>query len=470
MGSTLDRWASDPRRKPLVLRGARQVGKSYLIRTWGRERFGHVVELNLEREPHAIECFSTNDPQATVRRIAALRGRPLPVDGSALLFIDEVQAAPAIFAKLRWFAEELPALPLVAAGSLLDLALRGASFSMPVGRIHNLYLEPLGFDEFLRALGEDVLADVLASDVTWQGIAAGTALAPPLLDKCHDLLRQYVLVGGMPEAVARYAETRSLAEVGEIHLDLLKTFRDDFGKYASLAHHGRLAAVLASVPQQLGQKFQWTRVARDERALALREAADLLCAARVCHRVPASPATGVPVAAGADDRHFKLILLDTGLASAALGLSLSRLERAGDVLLSNEGAVAEQVAGQLLRLTFPAHEDPTLYHWVREERTAEAEVDYLLQQGTDVIPVEVKAGASGTLKSLHILMAARRWSRAVRLWGGPPSLTAVEADTRLGTTARFDLLSLPLFLAEQTRRLLDEAPRARPARRRARKR
>jgi hypothetical protein len=168
----------------------------------------------------------------------------------------------------------------------------------------------------------------------------------------------------------------------------------------------------------------------------------------------ASPAIGVPVAAGADERHFKMLLLDIGLACSALGVSLAALERVADLALANAGAVAEQVAGQLLRLTFAANEDPALFYWHREQTAAQAEVDYLIQHGPSVVPVEVKAGAGGALRSLHLLMAARGWDRAVRLHGGLASVTRVEATSRLGDRAAYDLLSLPLYMTEHVPRLL----------------
>jgi predicted AAA+ superfamily ATPase len=443
-------------RKPLVLRGARQVGKSYLVRTWGEGRFRNLVEVNLERDTKVVSCFADNDPSATLRRLEAHTGKPIARNGDTLLFLDEIQAVPEVLAKLRWLAEELPTLPVVAAGSLLDFALAEHSFSMPVGRVSYLHLEPMGFGEFLCALDEERLAAFLAEEVTVARIGAGDAIPPALHDKLLGLLREYLLVGGMPAAVERYRRERSLLSVAEVHHDLLATLRDDFSKYASRVHHRRLVAVLDSVAQQLGSKFRYRRVDREERAEALRKAVDLLCLARVCHRVQATAASAAPLAAGAAGRPWKVVLLDVGLVSASLGLSLGDLDREPELTLCNRGALAEQLVGQLLRLNFPAHQEPALYYWQRDERGAEAEVDYVVQQGAQLVPVEVKAGATGALKSLHILMAERGWPTAIRFCASPPSLVKVAAQTRSGKTARFTLLSLPLYLVEQLPRLCGE--------------
>ncbi len=438
------------------MRGARQVGKSYLIREWATRRFEDVVELNLERDPAVAACFSDNDPRATLRRlesVARTRIRPGP---STLLFLDEIQAAPEVLAKLRWFAEELPDLPVIAAGSLLDFALCEPTFSMPVGRVSFMHLEPLGFREFLDALGEGLLARTLAEDLTYEGIRAARGGLGPVHDRLMDLFSQYLLVGGMPAAVAAYRRDRSLIAAAEVQADLLAALRSDFAKYAARAHHGRLNAVLASAAQQLGGKFTYRHVDPDERGAAMKTAVKLLCLARVCHRVTATAATGVPLLAGADERRFKLIFVDAGLLSAQLGLSQVGLHTGTDLMLAHRGALAEQAVGQLLRLGFRAHDEPALYYWHREARGAEAEVDYVTQQGPAVVPVEVKAGTTGALRSLHLFMAARGFPLAVRFYGDRPSMTELNLPQAAARpTCR--LLSLPLYAVEEMPRLVAQA-------------
>lgn len=459
----LERWASHPARKPLVVRGARQVGKSWLIRSWGTQRFGGVAELNLERRPEAAACFTDNDPLAVLRRLEVILGRVIPSDGSVALFLDEVQAVPEVLAKLRWFAEELPRMPVIAAGSLLDFALVEHRFSMPVGRISYLHLEPMGFLEFCHACGEERLAAWIHEAVTVERIRAGTAMPIELHDKALSLFRAWVLVGGMPAAVEAYRGNRSFADVAEVHRELLATFRDDFAKYANRSHHRRLTAILDAVPAQLGQKFTYAKVDRDERAAVLKQALELLTLARVCHRVVSTPATGLPVAAGADQKINKVIHLDIGLASTSLRLDLSTLEKAEDLDLINSGAIAEQAVGQLLRLTPPSDSDPALWYWVREQRGASAEIDYITDLGGGILPVEVKAGAGGALRSLHLFMATRRLPWAVRFNSAPPIIQDIDVKTPADGRARYRLLSLPTYLVEVLPALAAQIHQAGPA-------
>ncbi len=424
------------------------MGKSWLIRTWGTKRFGSVIEINLERRPEAATCFVDNDPVAVLRRLEVIIGRAIPTDGSALLFLDEIQAVPEVLAKLRWFAEELPQVPVVAAGSLLDFALAEHQFSMPVGRISYLHLEPMGYFEFCHACDEERLVNWLQNEVTLERIVSGTALPAALHAKAISLFRSWVLVGGMPAAVEAYRRDRSFPPVAEVHRDLLATIRDDFAKYANRAHHHRLTAVLDAVPAQLGQKFTFAKVDRDERAVSLRQALDLLTLARVCHRVISTPATGLPIGAGADTRTMKVIHLDVGLTSTSLRLDLSHLEKAEDINLVNSGAIAEQVVGQLLRLTPVSAEDPALWYWVREQSGSSAEIDYITDLSGRILPIEVKAGAGGTLRSLHVFMASCDLPWAVRFNSAPPVIHDIDAKTPTGKVAKYRLLSLPAYLVE----------------------
>ena len=451
----LDAWAADPRRKPLILRGARQVGKSYLARSWGERRFQSVIEANLERRPELAGCFSDNDPRTILRRLEVALCKAIPCDGSALLFLDEIQTAPQVLAKLRWFAEELPDLALIAAGSLLDFALRDPAVATPVGRITFLHLEPMGFEESCLALGEEPLVRWLREEVSGERIAAGTAIPEELHRHALALFRTWLLVGGMPAAVEAFRIERSLLSVVAVQRDLLATLRDDFAKYSGRVPHERLRGVLDSVPQQLGGKFTYRRVDREQRASALRQAVELLTLARVCHRCSATPARGVPLAAGADDSVFKLLHLDVGLASTSLGLDLAALEKAEDLTLVNQGAVAEQAVGQLLRLGFAANDEPRLFWWRREKRGSEAELDFVHTLGSRVIPIEVKAGKTGTLKSLHGFMAERGLALALRVNSAPPVQHELSVRTPLGP-ASYRLLSLPAYLVEQAPRLLGE--------------
>jgi hypothetical protein len=320
----------------------------------------------------------------------------------------------------------------------------------------------MGFEEFCLALGEEPLVRWLQSEVTVERVAAGAAMPEEPHRHALALFRARCLVGGMPAAVEAFRIERRLLGVAAIQRDLLATLRDDFAKYSGRVPHERLRRVLDSVPQQLGSKFTYRRVDREERASALEQAVELLCLARVCHRCPLTPGRGVPLAAGANDSVFKLLHLDVGLVSTSLGLDLAALESAEDLTLVNQGALAEQAVGQLLRLTFATNDDPHLFWWRREKRGSEAELDFVHALGSRVIPIEVKSGKTGTLKSLHGFMAERQLTLALRVNSAPPILHDLSVNTPFGN-ASYRLLSIPAYLAEQTLRLLGQVREQRSA-------
>lgn len=447
----LDAWAAGDPRQPMVLKGARQVGKTWLVREWGRRRFGAVVEANFERAPGLRACFRETDPIAILEKVERVIRQPVPTDGTSLLFLDEVQGAPDVLARLRRFAEKAPRIPVIAAGSFLDLETPGPS----------LFLEPMGFEEFAEAVGEGRLVARLRRDVTAKSVAPGrTSGGKPPSDAVHAramrVFREWSLIGGMPAAVEAWRTTRSPVEASARHRDILGTLREDFPKYAETAHHGRLDSVLSSVPRQIGSKFSYREADPEERAAALRRAVDLLCRARVCHRVHATRGDGVALGASVSDRHFRLIHMDVGLASSDLGLTAREFDMAGDVLLVRDGAIVEQAVGQSLRSTFPPNVDPALYWWRREKPGSEAVIDYLWSHGSLVVPIEAKAGDAGHMRSLHLFMAERRLPWAVRVNSLPPSVEDIDLRTTTGRRAKYRLLSIPPYLVQQLPRLLDE--------------
>lgn len=438
----LRRWIDRPGRKPLIIRGARQVGKTWLVRQLAAETGRALVELNFERTPAAAGLFESRDPRVVVSLVEAWSNARIDPEHS-VLFLDEIQSAPEVLSRLRWFAEELPELPVVAAGSLLDFVLADHSFSMPVGRVEYLHLEPMGFSEFLLGTGGDGL---------WQAAEEASLRAPiarPLHDRLLAELAAYSLVGGLPEAVEAWRATRSYVEVARVQTNLLTAYRDDFARYGARAPRERLNTVLRAVPTLLGRKFKFSAVDRHARAAAVRAALDLLTTARVCHRVRSTDGTGVPLGAGARERGFKVILLDVGLASSLLGLGPLHLPRPEALVLANKGAIAEQLAGQALRLTGASFMEPDLFYWTREQKGSAAELDYLYAHGPQVVPIEVKAGATGSLKSLHQFMAGRQLELGVRLNTDVASLVDVDVRTSTGAPARYRLLSLPLYLTER---------------------
>lgn len=433
-------WLGSPRRLPLVLRGARQVGKTWLVRELARSQGKALLELNFERDLRLRGAFQSNDPRAILGEIEIATGRAID-DSNALLFLDEIQAAPELLAKLRWFAEELPELPVVAAGSLLDLVLAGSAAGVPVGRIQYRHVEPLGFDEFLRAHGQTRL---LASLAAWR---PATELSGSVHSRATEWWDRFAMVGGMPAVVAADVSGAEPRACRELQRELAATFRDDFGKYGTRIARDVLDAVLLAAVRSIGRKFVHERVGPDIKGPQAKRALELLVAAKLCHLVIHTAANGLPLGGEAKPQSRKVVLLDVGLVHAWLGTPATRAFPGREQLSSALRAqLAEQLAAQALRLHEPSSGDgPRLFYWHREGGRP-GEVDYVVALGGRVVPVEIKSGSAGAMKSLHQFMADKRLELAVRVDSNPPSSVTVDVATTQGDRAQYTLLSLPLYL------------------------
>ncbi len=426
----LQAWAARRPHKPIVIRGARQVGKSTLVREFARAARLTPVVVDFERNPELREAFSSRDPARILALLKLLTGRTAAA-GSHLLFLDEIQAAPEALAALRYFHEEMPALHVLAAGSLLEFALAETRFPMPVGRVEYMHLGPMHFEDFVTAMGEADLADFLRG---FPLRAVGeNALPAALHRKCLDLLRRYWVVGGLPEAVAAFVGApgrgTDFEPVSRVLQSVVATYRDDFGRYGR--SRDRIRMVFDRLPHLVTRKFKYVEVSRDHRASEIAAALDHLCMARVASRVFRTSANGVPLAAGINERFFKCLHVDVGLMCAALGLDMLDLERQTDPTLVNRGAVAEQFVGQHLLYGEAPYRTPALHYWARETRNAAAEIDYVIAVGSRVVPVEVKAGATGSLRSLHQFVREKSPGLAVRFNADPPSLLRDSRTPRM---------------------------------------
>jgi uncharacterized protein len=448
----LKSWAEQSTRKPLIIRGARQVGKSTLVRQLAESASFRLVELNFERNPELRQAFVSKDPAGILTTVQLLT-RQSVVTGETLLFLDEIQAAPEALAALRYFHEEMPQLHVVAAGSLLEFTLAEAKFSMPVGRVEYMYLGPLQFEDFLNAMREPALASWLQKMSLAE--LRGALMVRAVHDRCMELLRQYWIVGGLPEAVASFAADRDFTAIGRVHQSILATYRDDFGKYSHGSLKNRVQLVFDRLPSLVGRRFKYSHVSREDRAAELATALQQLCMARVSYKVHHTSANGVPLGAEADERNFKVLFMDVGLMCSALHLSLLDLRRE-DLSLVNDGAVAEQFIGQHLLYSCAWYETPNLYYWTREAKSAAAELDYVIAQGQQIVPVEVKAGKTGTLKSLHRFLLEKRRSFGLRFNGDLPSLMSSSMQATQKARLEFELLSVPLYMVGQARRLLTD--------------
>jgi predicted AAA+ superfamily ATPase len=444
----LKAWLQATDRKPLVIRGARQVGKTWLVRQLAKYANLELVELNFEDRKQDVSLFRTNDPSTTLQEIGAARNITIH-PSNTLLFLDEIQVAPELLAKLRWFAEKMPELAVIATGSLLDFALESYAFSMPVGRIGYLYLEPLSFEEFLMARQQAGLLNYI------QNYSVNSPIPEAIHDQLMAIFKEYMIIGGLPAAVSSWAAEQSLTKVSKIHHDLVTNYRDDFGKYRGRLAIEKLEDVMLAVPKQLAQKFTYQDANPNVHSSQLKQALGLLNKARVSHEVISTHANGIPLAAETNSKYFKEIFIDVGLCCAQLGLTLDEVQSVAEITLINRGGIAEQSAGQILRTVFPYYIDPALFCWMRMTPGTNSEIDYILQHKSHVIPIEVKAGTTGTLKSLHYFMGMKGFNFAVRINSDYPSLVNVAVKDTLGKAIQYKLLSIPFYLLGQIHRLID---------------
>lgn len=386
----LAQWKVSAMRKPLLIHGARQVGKTYSVRQLGKS-FSSFVEINFETKVSVRELFDRDlDP----KRIVAAINRLLDVNiipGETLLFFDEIQIVPNGITALRYFYEEMPELHVVAAGSLLDFAI--ARVGMPVGRVASFYMKPMSFAEFLSAISrKKALETILLGEV---------AQYPIVHNEAFYWLGQYFIVGGMPEMVACWIKTAGIADCVAIPHNLLTAYRRDFHEYGTTHQLKYLNNLFDSVPRQLGGKFKYSKVDGDFRKRELAPCLDLLEMAGVICRVMRSAVQGIPVGADVYFDDFKVIFIDVALCQYILGLLT------GDWLINpleafvNKGAIVEAFVGQELAAYIHPMRQPALYYWQRESRGSEAEIDYVIQKHEHIIPIEVKSGQGSTLRSMQ---------------------------------------------------------------------
>jgi hypothetical protein len=427
INNTLCSWKSDSARRPLLLRGARQVGKSYSVSEFGKKEFGSFVVLNFEKNPEYKEIFSTNIPSEIIEKIALFTGKKI-TPGGTLLFLDEVQECPSAIMAMRYFFEEMPQLHVIAAGSLLEFTLESADFRMPVGRIQYLYMYPLSFGEFLCAIGEEELR---AHIKIRENLAA---LPDALHNKLNELVRKYFLIGGMPAVVGDYCARHDILKCQRIQRSIIDTYHDDFGKYAGKSTHSHLNTVFHSVAAMTGQRFVYAHVDQTVKSRELKNALELLEMAGVVRKIKRTTGAGLPLEAGASDTVFKVFFMDIGLLHAENGI-YGETAKAHDFTALFNGAIGEQfVGGELLAYLDP-YTKQSLYYWGRDAKNSNAEVDYLVQKGNAVVPVEVKSGTGGRLKSLNMFIGMYETTAAVKISQGRYSENGV-------------LTSLPFYAME----------------------
>jgi hypothetical protein len=416
------------------------VGKTWLVRDLAARSGRDLVELNFERDPSLKRHFVANDPRRILGELSLALNRDLRADRT-LLFLDEIQDAIEVMAKLRWFHEELPALPVLAAGSLLEFSLADHGFSMPVGRIAFQSVEPMGFPEYLQAHSQERLRSAIRA---WR---PGEELSQAAHAQGTVWFRRYAMVGGMPAVVAAEISGREPRELRELQKELAIAYRADFARYRGRVDRDVLDSVLRAVTGSLGRKFVYARVGEGIKQHQIKRGLELLAMARLVQIVRHTAANGLPLGAEVKGTFRKAVLVDIGLAHAMLDTPAAQSFPGWDSLApALRGQLVDQLAAQELRLLDDgAGERPELHYWQREGGRP-GEIDYLVQLHGRIIPVELKTGAAGAMKSLHQFMFEKRLDLAVRCDANPPSVQDLALKTTRGDPVRYRLISLPLYL------------------------
>ena len=391
-------WKNRERRKPLVVRGARQVGKSQSIKTFGDRAFENIVVVDFEQNRQLQRIFSDNLQVNSIllELEAELSQKIRP--GETLLFFDEIQACPRALTALRYFYEQKPELHVIVAGSLLEFAFEDISF--PVGRVEFAWLRPLDFNEFLLAAGEKILTEHRPT------LGSKTRIPDIIHDKLNRFLRLYFIVGGMPEAVSTFIETDSLTEVIPVHNALGISYSQDFIKYSLRVDRECIDHIFQQLPSHNGKLIKYTALHPEKRIEKIKSCLKILEQSLIIHKVKSTTAQGLPLSANGSTKIFKYIFVDIGLVHNLCGIAPREILAEKNLLNLWNGMAAEQFIGQEMLAQRAISDQVQLFQWTRTARNSSAEVDYVfVNDKYGIVPAEVKSGPAGRLKSLHMYMA-----------------------------------------------------------------
>lgn len=436
-------------RKPLLLRGARQVGKSSAVRHFGKE-FQFFAEVNFERHKTVKTFFQGDiDIRLIVQKIAIYINVPIE-EGKTLLFLDEIQECPEAIMALRFFKEDYPGLHVIAAGSLLEFTLQKLP-TFGVGRIHTLFMYPMTFDEFLNANNENGLISMKRQADSQHPLDAA------FHEKLIEYFRIYLLAGGMPEAVLAWIKTHNFNQCSHIQEDIILTYEDDFSKYKKRVSPDLLRTTLHGICHQPGEKITFKQISADYRSSQIREAVRLLTLAGLVIPVIATSGNGIPLDAEANEKNMKILLLDSGLLLSVLQLEGNLAQHLVDLIMTgspkdlvNKGGLVEMVAGLELLRNKPCVQRQKMFYWEKSGNSI-AEIDYLDTFHLKVTPIEIKSGTQGGMKSLWQFMREKRLTEAIRCSFenfGEFTYTDPQADN-----AKRHITIIPLYALENLREM-----------------
>ncbi len=427
----LIKWKASPRRKPLIIEGARQVGKTWLMKEFGKQAYVDTVYINFDSNSRMAELFASDlDTDRLILGLELYSGRKIDPNNTLLIF-DEVQEVPRALASLKYFCENAPQYHIICAGSLLGIALHeGTSF--PVGKVNFLKLYPLTFKEFLMATGKQRFSELLDSH-DFQMITS-------FKQTYIDALKHYFFVGGMPEAVQSFAENKDFNEVREIQKGILEAYEQDFSKHAPNVIVPKIRMLWNSIPSQLAKenkKFIYGLIREGARAKEYEEALMWLCDCGLVHKISRVNTAGIPLKAYEDLKAFKLFVVDVGLLGCLVGLHPHTLLDGNDLFIEFKGALTEQYVCQQLKTL----EDLSIYYYTNDRGSCE--IDFVVDTGEQIIPIEVKAEVNLKAKSLKFYH--EKFS------------PGISVRTSMADFKKEDwLINLPLYQIEQITRIGEE--------------
>jgi len=428
----LTEWKNRKNRKPLVLRGARQVGKTTAVLMFGKKYFKSLIHLNLENVEHS-RLFRKDVSLEDFEKIIQIKFHKKIIPGESLVFIDEIQNSPSLIKLLRFFYEEKPNIHVIAAGSLFQAKIEREGFSLPVGRIEYAYVHPLDFFEYLEAREEKELLKFLNS------VSFENKIPEAIHQEALKHFNEYTMVGGMPEVVKSYIEDGSINKLKSIYSSLFTSYSEDVYKYSSLANRKYLSFVIDQAPLSAGMTYSYEKFGGSSyRSREVSIAFETLEKVMLVYQVQATKSMGIPLI-GQRKRPKKLLYLDVGLVNYRMGVQEEFINLI-DLNDFYRGRIAEQVVGQNILAQFMI-DIPPIFYWAKGKREGSAEVDFCLQAKGKVLGVEVKSGKTGRLRSLYSFADAVKNHQLVRIYSGHLKKEKVELSGKI-----YGLTSIPFYL------------------------
>lgn len=438
----LVKWYKQNDRAPLIIRGARQVGKTALVRMFAQKLKLDLIELNLEKIKIKSIHADHLDINKVLDEIQILSKKK--IENNSIVFLDEIQSDPKMIQVLRYFYEDKPKIAIVAAGSLLEFAIKNSDFSFPVGRVQFYYLGPMSFNEFLIATGNNLLFEAF-SKLKFNESSHYLGL---------ELLKKFLYIGGMPKAVQRYVESESIMEVREVQEEIITSYQADFPKYQKRINVDRVEKIFRSTAFHLGEKIIWQKLDRESSSKEIRKIVELLIDAKVLIPVYHCEGSGVPLQATIDESIMKLFFLDIGLVNAIHKLDFVSFEREFFERFITNGLIAEQFVAQHLCFFNGGKHPPELNYWLRDKGIQKGEVDFLIQFKNNIFPIEVKSGSGNRSKSIFYFCSEKKCLHPVKLTVNPYSISE-HSQKIIGKDKpiKIKVLNLPLYAIE----MLDKA-------------